>query len=123
QARSNLEQNSGAQQDAERAVLQSASLAASQLQTPAVEERIEEQEILKMITSGNCEAAISRLQSEASDKRTDVWFDLLFVANSFCFNARGNRAYRTAAEAALNDGLIRYPSSPRLLADCGAWNE
>jgi tetratricopeptide (TPR) repeat protein len=123
QARANLAQNSAVQKDADRAVLQSASQAASQLQDPAVGERIKEQEILKMIAAGNCEGAISRLQSEELSSRTDAWFDHVFVANSFCFNVRGDAAYRTAAEAALSDGLRRFPSSPRLLADCGAWNE
>jgi hypothetical protein len=93
------------------------------LQNPNAASRIKEQEMIKMITSGNCDAAIRRLQSESLNNRTDVWFDLVFVANSFCFSAGGNSAYRTAAEHALNDGLRRYPSSPRLLAACGAWNE
>jgi len=123
QARANLKNNSATQQAGERAVLQWASLAASQLQDPGIEKRVKEQEILTMIAAGNWEAAIKRLQSEDSSKRTDVWFDQAFVANSFCFQARGKKSYRTAAEAALKDGLSRYPSSPRLLVDCGAWNE
>jgi len=122
-ARENLARDTPEQQAVDRAVLQSATQASTQLRDPGVTAAIEEQDLLTLLSSGKCEAAISHLKTVDPRLRTDVWYDSVFTANSFCLNERANQAYRQAAESALEEGLRRFPSSFKLLADCGAWNQ
>ena len=75
-----------------------------------------QEKVVKDLQNGDCDKAIETLQSRQDLRHEPRWYYLLTNAQSSCYQKTRDLSYKYAALKTLDEAVVEFPSSSRVLA-------